>query len=260
MVTCTRSAAKSASTADSPTARSMLCPKGTGRCRTGVKGVSPEPCREGAMTTSQIRAPSKRAGALLGAIAILVTGCMAPGAGGGPRSGRAGAAPDTIATSPSGHSLPYRITGTTRTTGPRGVRHATGPMVARASPLSGCAVTAGHPVMYSAGPASRSPVALPICPCCLWCACAWVCCGCGPGSGSPERWSSRSPVAWQCCWRWPPPPSRGGSPIPPTCWPGCTQRACPTWRQATVPGPARTAAPSRQQVGGPGGGQMTSHV
>jgi hypothetical protein len=207
-----------------------------------------------AMMTSHVRAPSQRVGALLGAIAILLTGCMAPEAGSGPRSGRAGAAPDTVVTSPSGHSFAHR------TTGPRGVSHGRGPTVARASSLSACALAAGHPVRSSAGPASRAPVAPPICPCCLWCDCAWACCGCGPGGSPPGRWSPRSPVAWQCCWRWPPPPSWAGSPIPPTCWPGCTQRACPAWRQAAVPGPARTAAPSRQQVGGPSGGQMTSHV
>jgi len=206
------------------------------------------------MMTSHIRAPSKRVGALLGTIAILVTGCMAPGAGSGPRSGRAEAAPDTVAASPSGHSSSHRTTGTS------GVSHGRGPTVARASPLSGCAVTAGHPVMYSAGPASRAPVALPICPCCPWCACAWTCCGCGPSGWSPGRSSLRSPVAWRCCWRWPPPPSWGGSPVAPTCWPGCTQRACPAWRQAAVPGPARAAARSLQQVGGPTGGHMTSHV
>lgn len=199
------------------------------------------------MMTSRIRAPSRRAGALLGAIAILLTGCMAPGAGSGPRSGRAGAASDTVVTGPSGHSFAHRATGTT---GPRGVSHGRGPTVARASSLSACALAAGHPVSYSAGPASRAPVALPICPCCPWCDCAWICCGCRPGG-----WSPRSPVAWQCCWRWQTRPSWGGSAIPPTCWPGCRQRACPTWRQATVPGPSRTAAPSLQQVGDPGGGR-----
>ena len=210
-----------------------------------------------AMMTSHIRAPSRRVGALLGTIAILLTGCMAPGAGSGPRSARAGAAPDTVVTSPSGHSSSHRTTGTT---GTRSVRHGRAPTVVRASPLSACAVAAGHPVTYTAGLASRAPVALPICPCCPWCACAWVCCGCVPGGWSPGRWSPRSPVAWLCCWRWPPPPSWGGSPIPTACWPGCTQRACPTWRQAAVPGPARTAAPSRQQAGGPSGGGLTSHV
>jgi hypothetical protein len=230
---------------------------GTGYGRTPVKWVSAEPCREGAMTTSHIRAPSKRAGALLGAIAILLTGCMAPGAGSAPRSGRAGAAPDAVATSPSGHSFAHRTTGTTGTSS---VRHGRAPTVARASPLSACALAAGRPVTYAASPASRAPVALPICLCCPWCACAWVCCGCGPGGWSPGRWPARSPVAWRCCWRWPPPPSWGGSPIPPTCWPGCIQRACPAWRQAAVPGPARTAAPSRQQAGGRSGGQPTSHV
>ena len=209
------------------------------------------------MMTSHFRARSKRVGALLGAIAILLTGCMAPGAGSGPRSGRARAAPDTVAASHSGHGFAHRTTGTTA---PRSVGHGREPTVARASSLSGCALAAGHPVRYMAGPAFRTPAALPICPCCPWCACAWVCCGCGPGAGPPGRWSPRSPVAWLCCWRWPPPPSWSSSPIPPACRPGCTQRACPSWRQAAVPGPARTAAPSLQQAGDPTGGHLTSHV
>src|SRR6516164_4264030 len=77
-----------------------------------------------AMMTSHIRAPSRRVGALLGAIAILLTGCVAPGAGSGPRSGRAGVAPDTVAASPSGHSSSHRTTGTT---GTRSVRHGRAP-------------------------------------------------------------------------------------------------------------------------------------
>ena len=237
--------------------RCPLTPEGTHRGRTPSNGCPLRHAGRVAMTASHIRALSERAGALLGAIAILVTGCMAPGAGGSPPHGRAVAAPDTFAASPSGNISSHRTTGTAGTSS---VRHGRAATVARASPLSACALAAGHPVTYSAGPASRAPVALPICPCCLWCACAWVCCGCVPSVWSPERWSPRSPVAWQCCWRWPPPPSWGSSPVRPTCWPGCTQRACPAWRQAAVPGPARMAAPSLQPAGGRSGGQLTSHV
>ena len=201
------------------------------------------------MTTSHVRALSGRAGALLGAIAIVVTGCTATGAGSGPRSGRAGAAQDAVAASPSGHSFAHRTAGTT---GPRSVRHGSRSRIAWDPSLSQCALAAGHPVMYPAGPASRSPVAVPMCPCCLWCACAWVCCGCGPGGWPPGWWSPRSHLAWQCCSRWLWPPGWGSPPIAPACGPGCISRACPAWRQAPVSRPARAAAGSFQDRS-PGG-------
>src|SRR5262249_46284127 len=55
-----------------------------------VRWVPPEPCREGVMPTSHVRALSGRAGALLGAIAVLVTGCVAACGASGPRAHRAG--------------------------------------------------------------------------------------------------------------------------------------------------------------------------
>jgi hypothetical protein len=113
------------------------------------------------MTASRVRALSGRAGALLGVIVILVTGYTAAGAGSvlrsgragaaqGPRRGRAGAAQDAVAALSSGHTLAHRTAGTT---GPRGVTHRDGPGIAKASSLSPCALAAGHPVLYPAGPA-----------------------------------------------------------------------------------------------------------
>ena len=61
-----------------------------------VRWVAPEPCREGAMTTSPGRGLSIRAGALLGAVAVLIAGCAAGGASGS-GAARAGGAHDAIA-------------------------------------------------------------------------------------------------------------------------------------------------------------------
>ena len=196
------------------------------------------------MTASRIRVLSGRAGVLLAAIAIAVSGYMAAGAGSGPRSGRAGATQHAVAAGSSGHTLAHWTDGTT---GPHSVRHGSGLGIASAAPLSQCALAAGHPVLHAAGPASRSPVAGPMCPCCLWCACAWACCGC-PGGWPPGWWSPRSHLAWRCCSRWPWPPGGGSSPIRQECGPGCVSRACPTWWQSSVPGPARAAAVSQAQA------------
>ena len=125
-----------------------------------------------------------------------------------PRPDRAGATQEAVAASPSGHSSAHR------TAGPRSVRHGSGPGIAWAPSLLPCALAAGHPVMYPAGPASRTPVAVPMRPWCLWCSCAWVCCGCGPGGWPLGRSSPRSHLAWQCCSRWPGQPGWGSSPIP----------------------------------------------
>ena len=193
------------------------------------------------MTASHVQARSKRAGALLSVIAVLVTGCVAAGAGSGPRPGRARAVQDAVAAGPSGHSLAHRTAGTT---GPRSAGHASGLGIAGAPSLSQCALAAGHPVMHPAGPTSRAPVAGPMCLCCPWCACAWVCCGCGPGGWPPGWWWPRSQLAWRCCWHRPWPSGWGSSPIPPACGPGCLSGACPAWRQAPAPGPGRAAADS----------------
>ena len=128
------------------------------------------------------------------------------------RPDRAGATQEAVAASPSGHSSAHR------TAGPRSVRHGSGPGIAWAPSLLPCALAAGHPVMYPAGPASRTPVAVPMRPWCLWCSCAWVCCGCGPGGWPLGRSSPRSHLAWQCCSRWPGQPGWGSSPIPAGLW------------------------------------------
>src|SRR5215472_10537232 len=104
-----------------------------------------EPCREVAMTTSHVRAVSGRTGALLGAIAVLVTGCAAAGGGSGPRASRAGGTQDTVAASPSGHIAAHRAAGTT---GPGSVRHGSGSRIAWAPTLPRCAHPVGHPVVY----------------------------------------------------------------------------------------------------------------
>src|SRR5690348_15704115 len=75
-----------------------------------VRWIPPEPCREGAMTTSHVRALSRRAGALLGAGAFLVAGCTAAGGGSGLRADRAGPAHGAVAASSSGHSFAHWAT------------------------------------------------------------------------------------------------------------------------------------------------------
>jgi len=179
------------------------------------------------MTASHVRARSRRAGALFGAIAVLVAGCAAAGGGSGPWADRAGAARHSVAASPPGS-----------------VEHGSGSGIAGASSLTPCAPPLGDPVVNRAGAASRLRAAVPACLCCRWCACAWACCGCSPGRWPPPR----SHLAWQCCPRWLGPPDWDSSPPRPACGPGCGSRACPV-------GPARSAAGS-VQARSPGGGAI----
>jgi hypothetical protein len=176
------------------------------------------------MTTPHVRAPLGRAGALLGAIAVLVTGCTAAG-GGGRQVGRAGAA--QAAARSSGHTAAHWAAVTTR---PGGVRRGSESGIARDRPLRQCAYSAGRPVV--AGP--RSPVAVPSCPCCLWCDCAWACCGC-----SAYWWSARPyPARQSCsCWDWP--PIWGGSPMSRASGPAGRVHVCPARRQSLVPEPCQ---------------------
>jgi hypothetical protein len=199
------------------------------------KGVAVEPCREGAMTSWPARARSRRVGALLGAIAVLVAGCTTAGGGSGPRADRAGPVRPSVAASPPGRVVAHPIAGPP---GPGSVKHGSGPGIAGASSLASCAPPLGGPVVRRVGAAFRPRVAVPACLCCRWCACAWACCGCGPGRW-PPRWWPRSHLAWQCCLRWLGPPGEDSSPIWPVCGPGCGSRACPV-------GPARPAAGSVQ--------------
>ena len=185
------------------------------------------------MTASHTRVLSRRAGALLGAITVLAAGCTAAGGGSGPRADQAGAAPGTVAASPSGHSFAHRTGGTT---GP-GVRHGGGSRIAPARSLPPCAYTAGHPVATPGGAAPSSPVAIAVC----WCACARDCCGCGL-----SRWPPRSHLAWLCCPRWLGPPGGDSSPVRLACGLGCGSFGCPAGPQAPGLGPARSAAGSVQ--------------
>jgi hypothetical protein len=113
------------------------------------------------MTTSHGGALSIRAGALLGAVAVLVAGCAAAHSGIGPRVGRAGDAQGAIAARTSGRILPYRPGGTA---GPGSASHGSGSRPARAPAL--CVSPVGGPVVYRTGDASGSLGAVPMCLCC----------------------------------------------------------------------------------------------
>jgi hypothetical protein len=185
------------------------------------------------MTTSPGGGLSMRAGALLGAIAVLTAGCTAAYPGSPPRAGRAGAAHAVTAARSSGRGFAHPSGGTA---GPRSGRHGRGFKTAQAPSLARCAPPIGDPVVHRAGTAPGSRAALPMCLCCRWCACAWACCGCGPG-----RWPPSSRLAGVCCSRWQWPPGWGGSPIPVACGAGCSWGACPIGPPTPVLGPARPA-------------------
>jgi hypothetical protein len=196
------------------------------------------------MTAWHARARSRRAGALLGAIAVLVAGCTAAGGGGGPGADRAAAARHSVAASPRGRVFAHRTAGTPA----HGrSRHGSGPRMRRALSLAQCAPPLGDPMVDRAGTAtaSRMRVAVPACLCCRWCACAFACCGCGPGRWPPRWWPPHSHLVWQCCPHWLGPADVDGAPVRPVCGPGCVSNACPV-------GPARSAAGS-VQARSPGG-------
>jgi hypothetical protein len=202
------------------------------------------------MTASRVRALSRRAGALLGAVAVLAAGC-APAAGrSGPGAGRAGTAQATVAATASSRSFARRAA---RTTGPGSVKHSSGARIAGPPPPFWCEPAMGHPVASPASAAPGSRLVVPVCPCCR-CACAWACCGCGPGRW--PGWWPRSPLAWLCCARWHRPPADGAAPIPPACGPGCRSFACPAGAaRVLVPRPARAAAGSAPERS-PGAGSQ----
>lgn len=173
------------------------------------------------MTGWPVRARSRRAGALLGAAAILVAGCTAAG----------GSARHSVAASRPGHVGAHPIAGTP---GPGRIARGSRPGMAGASSLAQCAPPLGDPVAGRAGAAPRLRVAEPGYLCCRWCACARACCGCGPARWPPWWWPRPRP-AWPCCPRWLGPPDGDGSPIWRGCGPGCGPGTCPV-------GPARPAA------------------
>src|SRR5215469_10751514 len=109
------------------------------------------------MTGWHVRARSQQAGALLGAIAVLVTGCAAAGRGGGLRADRAGGARHSVAASPPGRVFAHRIAGTP---GPGGVKHGAGPGIAGTWSLTLCAPVLGPPVVDRGG-ASRPRMTMP---------------------------------------------------------------------------------------------------
>jgi hypothetical protein len=188
------------------------------------------------MTTLGVRALSRRAGALLGAVAVLAAGCAAAGGGSGPRAGRAGTAQYAAAARASSHGFAHR---TGRTGGPGSVRHSREARIAGSLPLIQCELAMGHPVVYPVSAAPGSHLVMPACPCCGWCSCAWACCGCGPGWRLPGPWQRAHP-AWLCCARWQWPRSEGALII--ACMPGCRPFVCPAGSRVPVPGPARATA------------------
>lgn len=192
------------------------------------------------MATWPVRALSRRAGALLGAVAVLAAGCAAAGGASGPPASRAGTTQDAVAARASSHSFAHR---TARTTWPGSVRHSSRARIAGPLPLIQCELAMGHPVVYPVSAASRSHLVVSVCPCCGWCSCAWACCGCGPGWWRPEWWPRAHP-AWLCCARWQWPPSEGA--LIPACGPGCRSLMCPAGARVPGPGPARATAGSVQ--------------
>ena len=185
------------------------------------------------MTALHVRAISRRAGALLGAVAVLTAGCAAAG-GSGPRAGRAGTAQDAVAARASSHRAAHR---TARTTEPGSVRRSNGTAITGPLPLFQCEHPMSHPAVTPASAASRPRLVMPVCPCCGWCSCAWACCGCGPGPWPPGG-RSRPHLAWLCCTRWHWPPSESAALIPPACEPGCRSFVCPAGARGLVPGAA----------------------
>lgn len=80
------------------------------------------------MTTSHARALSARAGALLGAIAVLLAGCTAAGGSSGTRAAQAATAGGPVAASPAGRAV---APSTAEAPGTGRVRHGSGPGIAR---------------------------------------------------------------------------------------------------------------------------------
>jgi len=196
------------------------------------------------MTALPARARSRRVGALLGAVAVLVAGCATAGGGGGPQAGRAGPARHLAPASPPGRVVAHRIAGTP---GPGSVKHGSGPRIAGAPSLA-CAPPMAAPAVTRAGAASGPRVAVQGCLCCRWCACAWACCVCGPGRW-PPRWWPRSHLAWPCCPRWLGPPGGDDSPIWPGCGPGCGLRACPVGPAMPAAGPVQARSSGSAAAG-----------
>jgi hypothetical protein len=198
------------------------------------------------MAAWHARARSRRAGALLGAIAVLVAGCTVAGGGSGPRADRAGAARHSVAASPRGRVFAHRTAGTP---GHGRARHGSGPRIAGASSPAQCAPPLGDPMVNRVGAASRLRAAVPACLCCRWCACAFACCGCGPGRWPQRWWPPPSHLAWQCCPHWLGPPDGDTAPVRPVCGPGCTSHTCPVGPAGSAAGSVQARSPGGAAVG-----------
>src|SRR5262249_57790069 len=83
---------------------------GTRPRRGASDGYHPERCQEGAMTTARARVQFRLAGALLGAVMLLVAACSA-GGGGSPKADPAGTARAAVAVSSPGRAIAGRTAG-----------------------------------------------------------------------------------------------------------------------------------------------------
>src|SRR5215472_4599107 len=102
----------------------------------------------GAMTAWPAWARSRPAGALVGAVAILLAGCASAGGDTTPRAGQAGPVRHSAPASRPGRVVAHRIAGTP---GPGSTTHGSGPRIATAL----CAPPLGDPVVNRAGAAPR---------------------------------------------------------------------------------------------------------
>ena len=114
------------------------------------------------MTAGHVRATAGAAGALAGAIALLVAGCTVAGGDGGQRAGRTEAAQDAVAASPSGPDRAYPARATT------GSRIAWAPSLPECANAAGTGATPGRQAGVSpagsAGPCVRPAHVPAMCP------------------------------------------------------------------------------------------------
>ena len=158
------------------------------------------------MTASRVRALSRTSGSAAWRGSGPRRRMRASGRAQRPGAGRAGTAQARRGRHPaSSRSFARRAA---RTTGPGSVKHSSGARIAWAPrPPFWCQPAMGPPVVSPAERRVRlafGGAGVPVLP---WCACAWACCGCGPGRW-PRWWPPSSHLAWLCCARWHGPPGR----------------------------------------------------